>query len=553
MLPGVNGHHPLLQHLIYLVRVVPGLIRYGNLIRLQSGHNGFCEHGPVVGGIGLLGDHHNRPRFVPLPDGLGRVEACSPISQNQVKFLRVVGKCILFLLHRDKILLSHPADRADLQGCVEYLPADQALHQAAPSAGFLLLSRKHCLLFQHIAAKPEAIFIGADQIRLAGLKPHPKSGRDLHLQLLKPLGQVGHALPAPSVAAEHTAPAAGPDPRRHVKSQLPDGPQGVPQDGRRSQEDPVRPLHLLADLRAVRLHHIVNAHVNLPAVPHALGDPLRQHPRIPVGAHIRDEHGFLPVGIRGLGPLPVKGHHPADPIPHKHRPVARADHGDIQILHPIQGLFHEGLKGPDNAVIIILQGLLIVLLVHNGRGNHLGQAVVSAEGITGHQYLFFPDKCVHGIRPMQVRHNQKLQGPVPDPHLLVVLHRQAHKVLIHNLLQEADRAGGSHDLHLGAVLQKPLHASRVIRLRVAHHQIVDGRHIDNSPKLLQILLKKSRFCRLKENRLPCGFHHIGIVGCAELRVHDNIKHPELLIHNSRPIKVFTKLYRFHFGPPILFV
>ena len=74
---------------------------------------------------------------------------------------------------------------------------------------------------------------------------------------------------------------------------------------------------------------------------------------------------------------------------------------------------------------------------------------MGAKGIAGHQNLLFLDKCIHRVRPVQVRHEHKLQRPVPDGHLVPVPRRDAHEVPVHNLLQEPEGAARGNDLHLG--------------------------------------------------------------------------------------------------------
>ena len=99
---------------------------------------------------------------------------------------------------------------------------------------------------------------------------------------------------------------------------------------------------------------------------------------------------------------------------------------------------------------------------------------MGAEGIAGHKDLVLLDVGIDGIRPVQIRYRKEAQGPVADLHLLSVGHRDPHEVPVYDLPQEAQGAGGSKDLKTRIVFQKALDAAGMIRLRMVHHQIVDG-------------------------------------------------------------------------------
>ncbi len=72
---------------------------------------------------------------------------------------------------------------------------------------------------------------------------------------------------------------------------------------------------------------------------------------------------------------------------------------------------------------------------------------------------------------------KETHGEGPDFHLLSVLHRNAEKVPIDNMLEEGNGCGGGNHFEPGIQVQKTLHAARMVRLRVAYHQIVDFLHI----------------------------------------------------------------------------
>ena len=167
------------------------------------------------------------------------------------------------------------------------------------------------------------------------------------------------------------------------------------------------------------------------------------------------------------------------------------------------------------------------------------------ERIAGNQYLFFLYKCVHRIRPVEIRYKHKLQCTVSDYHFLPVSCRNPDKIPVHDLLKEAQRASGCYDFHLRAVIKKPLHASCMIRFRVAHDKIIYFVYIDHFLQFFTILIEKLCLCRLKQNCLVSGFHHIGVIRRSELRVHDNVKNPKLVINNTRPVKIISQSDTFH--------
>ena len=85
----------------------------------------------------------------------------------------------------------------------------------------------------------------------------------------------------------------------------------------------------------------------------------------------------------------------------------------------------------------------------------------------------------------------------------------------------------------------------MVRLRVAGHQIVNPCDINHCFQFFQIFVKKPGLRRLKQHHLIPGLHHIGIVGCAKLRIHHNIKHTQLVVNNTRPVEPVSQFNRFH--------
>ena len=142
---------------------------------------------------------------------------------------------------------------------------------------------------------------------------------------------------------------------------------------------------------------------------------------------------------------------------------------------------------------------------------------------------------------MEVRDHHKLQGLAVQLQGLTVPDGDGVEVPVDDLLEEADGTGSGHNLDPGIQLQQPLHAATVIRLRMADYQIVhliDGRDL---PHLRKPVFQALDLSRLKKDSMTASFENIGVVGSTELRVHDDVKHPEVVIQGAGKIKTRLKL------------
>ena len=83
-------------------------------------------------------------------------------------------------IHRNEVLLAYAADRANLQRCIEDLPADQTFHKLSGSCGLLL----GILLLKERASEIISILIGIQKLCFAGLKPYTEAVHNLHPKLL---------------------------------------------------------------------------------------------------------------------------------------------------------------------------------------------------------------------------------------------------------------------------------------------------------------------------------------------------------------------------------
>ena len=67
---------------------------------------------------------------------------------------------------------------------------------------------------------------------------------------------------------------------------------------------------------------------------------------------------------------------------------------------------------------------------------------------------------------------------------------------------------------------------------MADYQIVhliDGRDL---PHLRKPVVQALDLSRLKKDSMTASFENIGVVGSTELRVHDDVKHPEVVIQGA---------------------
>ena len=73
---------------------------------------------------------------------------------------------------------------------------------------------------------------------------------------------------------------------------------------------------------------------------------------------------------------------------------------------------------------------------------------MGAKRITSHKHLLFFNKRVHGIRPVQIRDQQKTQCFLSDFHRLIVMHDQTAEFPVYDFFQESGCAGSGNDLQL---------------------------------------------------------------------------------------------------------
>ena len=436
------------------------------------------------------------------------------------------------------MLRPHLADGADLLSLVKY----RTTHVTAYLGLRGPLDRPQ--ICQQLPPKLRTIGPGVRQLAVIGFEADTESLHRPQLQLLEPLHDVGHALSAPSIAAKSAGqlPAVGGG--KHARGEIPDGLKGLPYNSGSAQEEAVGIEKLLPYLSSVGSNHIVSAHVDLPSGANPFSNGLRQLSGVAIGTDIGNNDRGTRIGVDDSGPLLISLQHPGN-VTVQHRAMAGADHVQGQRLYTAQGVQHERLVRPDDAVIVILGGPEIALVIRHLTGQDTIAGVVGAEGVTGNQDLVLPDIGVHGIRPVKVGHHHELQGLSIQLQSLAVPDRDGVEVPVNNLLKKTNGAAGGYNLDPWIELQQPLHAAAVVRLRVADHQVVHLIDGSDLPHLFKPAVQALNLGGLKEHRMPAGFQNIGVVGGTKLRVHDDVEHPEVMIQGSGKIKTRFQFQNSH--------
>ena len=86
-----------------------------------------------------------------------------------------------------------------------------------------------------------------------------------------------------------------------------------------------------------------------------------------------------------------------------------------------------------------------------------------------------------------------------------------------------------------------------------HDQIIDFRHVYDLFQLVQIFVKEFFLGGLKQYGLSASFPYIGIIGRAEFRVHDDVKHTKIVVHNTSPVESVSQFQCFHNRPSLSFI
>ena len=544
----VQGGDLLPQHQLDVVGRVPVLAVDVEHLGLGTGKHVLSQHGPVVGQLRLVGDHHDGAAGIPGPDGLGGAEGRPARAQDHIPAVGGVGIGDGLRLDGHEVLAAHAAGGTDGERRVKHGAADQALDQPGARDGL------QGLLLLHEAAEAVAEVVGVGQVGPVGLQPHPKALHDLHVQLFQPLRQVGHRLAAPAVAAEGRRVLAAVDRRIHVDGQVPDGVQSLLEDGGRAQQNAVGPGDLAQDLRLVGGDHVVQLHLKVAAGFQALGDLLRQLGGVAVGTDVGDDHFFGLVGLDRAAPLLVLGVQVLQ-VAVQHGAVARADHDRLDLLpHAVEGVGHVGLlEGAQDVVEIVLRGPHVPLVVRHRTAEDAVVGVVGAEGVAGHQHAVLLNAGVDGIRPVEAGDGVEADGLVAQAQGIALPHHHGVEVPVDDVPQEGDGRGGADDLDVGIDVQQFFDAAGVVRLRVVHDDVLDVLHRRDLLHRLQIVVEELGLGGLKQCGLFAALQDVGVVGGAELGVHDDVEHPQVLVQNAHPVQAVVEFQGLHRKtPPIQF-
>ena len=161
-------------------------------------------------------------------------------------------------------------------------------------------------------------------------------------------------------------------------------------------------------------------------------------------------------------------------------------HGDgvdgRQPIHPLHRLQHAAGVGAHQALVVEAE------IRGDGTGIHIEEvvgAVVQAEGVTGVKNPGAVVEREDRVRPVQVRRTQEFEavlhaalGVGAQIELLAALHRAALEKPVHLVLQELDRHLRAHDLDVGVEVDQVANQARVVRLCVAHDQVIDRFGVD---------------------------------------------------------------------------
>ena len=314
---------------------------------------------------------------------------------------------------------------------------------------------------------------------------------------------MGNAFAAPSVTAEYACKLAAMGNRRHSQRQIPDRFQRLPHNRRRPEQNPVCESQFLHGFARVCLYHIIKADINIPAFPDPFRNVLCQLFCISVSTDIGDNNGFLLIRIADVTPFLI----PLVDLLQlciQNRPVTGTYHRNIQLAHPLQRLDHIGLKGADDTVKIILRSLFIILPILHSAQQHIVKSIMRAKRITGYEDLLLLNVSVHRIRPVQVRHSHKIQRLIPNPHTLPVFNHNSRKIPVHDLFQKTVCSPGRNNFQMRTHIQKPLYASRVIRLRMTYDQIINLTDCSHFFQFFQVIIPKFLFSCLEQNCLIPG-------------------------------------------------
>ena len=333
--------------------------------------------------------------------------------------------------------------------------------------------------------------------------------------------------------------------REHAQRELPDGGQSLAHDGGGTHQDTVGLPQLRGHGVDVAGDHVIGFHRDVARVPDAGGDALCQLGGVAVGADVGHHHQLARALGRQRAPLAVQVEDLVE-VAVQHGAVAGADHPNIHACDLFQRVGHIGVgEGADDVVEVILRSPEIALLIRHGGAEDAGMAVMAAEGVAGEEYAVLLHIGVHGVGPVEVGQHHEAQRLAAQRQGVPVFYGHGVEVPVDDLLQEPDGGAGAHDHQAGIELDELFDGAGMVRLRVVHHQVVDGLRTAQLRQALFIFVPEFQLACLKQRGFLAAAQGIRIIGGAELRHHHDIEDPQLRVQNAVPIQAVSQLEGFH--------
>ena len=137
---------------------------------------------------------------------------------------------------------------------------------------------------------------------------------------------------------------------------------------------------------------------------------------------------------------------------------------------------------------------------------------------------------------MQHGRNNKGKGGFADVEGISLLDHKAVEVAVDDGFQVFLRGRRTHHGDVGVELQQFQKAAGMVELGVVHDEIVDGGDVHQALEIVEVFVEIVVVNRLDEHGLfVCD--QVGVVGGAEGRLHDDVKHPQRGVEHADRIDV----------------
>ena len=526
----IQFFHFAVQPQVNVVFFVPFRLFAGNGTVRNCTEHCLCQHRSVIRQFIFFRQHHDGSGLISQPDGFRRIQRRSAAAQDDKFFRRVLAEAGIRIFHGNEVFCAYAANGAGFHIGIENFAANQAFHQMAPCGRFLFFA------LQQLHAKLIAELKGFCQVFFRRSQAYLEAIHHPQVDLFQSFNDMRHTLAAPAVAAESGSQLAAVDGGIHTCGQIPDGFQRLLQDGRCTEEDTIGCADLACHFPCIRRYHIVAFYIDIPGFFDAFCDLAGQFFRVAVSTYIRDNDSrFFVCGH--FTPCVINGHQFRN-VAVQHGAVTGTDHIDIQFPHTLHSFHHIGLlEGAQDVVKIIFCGSQIAFVICHCAAQDAFVGIMGTEGVACHQCFVFHYISIHGIGPVQVRHHQETQGLAADLHFVAIIHRDRIEIFIHDLFQEGNRCCSRDDLHLGVFPDHPHDGTSVVRLCVAHNDIIDGLDIQLFQQGFSVVIVEFFLGCFKEDGLIPRLQNVGVIGRTKFCIHDDIEYPQVFIQNACPVKV----------------